>query len=115
MYGKGARGTTTTTTLMPLGPSTLETNWNLSRIKGTNCHTFQSQFVQSIQDEFQFVSGVDGYPFQLHSALSGLMHNDDMTTGMPLRVFQVALLSSARCLNIYLPTVEFARVQKVSQ
>ncbi len=53
------------------GPSTPETNWNTSRIKWTNCHTFQWQFVCAFRDEFQsgltpirgecqFVSSVDG-------------------------------------------------------
>ena len=32
---------------------------NLSRIEWTNCHTFQWQFVCSIRNECQFVSGVD--------------------------------------------------------
>ncbi len=42
------------------GVSTPETNWSSSRIEWMNCHKFQWQFVCSIRDECQFVSGVDG-------------------------------------------------------
>ncbi len=47
----------------PEGISTPSTNWNSSRTKLRNCHTFQWKFVCSIRDECQFVSGVDGPTF----------------------------------------------------
>ena len=43
----------------PYGPSTPETIWHSCRIEWMNCGAFEWQFVCSIWDEFQFISGVD--------------------------------------------------------